>query len=170
MDIQTILVPVDFSSGSLQVTRQAAALARKLGAQLLVLHVAALPAGLTPQTQLHPPGADSTAGELLAADAAAHLAAFVDAARQLGAQARAVVELGPVVPTILAATTRYRADLVMLSTHGRSSLARLLLGSVAEGVVHGSPVPVMLVRRDAQGRAEDGESALEKQIAAESEG
>jgi len=40
----------------------------------------------------------------------------------------------------------WKADLIVLGTHGRSGLSRLLLGSVAEEVVRGTPVPVLLVR------------------------
>lgn len=41
---------------------------------------------------------------------------------------------------------RWEADLIVIGTHGRSGLNRLLLGSVAEGVVRGASVPVLLVR------------------------
>lgn len=41
---------------------------------------------------------------------------------------------------------RWQADLIAIGTHGRSGLSRLLLGSVAEGVVRGASVPVLLVR------------------------
>ena len=41
---------------------------------------------------------------------------------------------------------RWPADLIVIGTHGRSGLSRLLLGSVAEGVVRGASVPVLLVR------------------------
>ena len=44
------------------------------------------------------------------------------------------------------AATRERADLIAMSTHGRSGLDRLRFGSVAEGVVRRAPVPVLLVR------------------------
>lgn len=40
------------------------------------------------------------------------------------------------------------ANLIVIGTHGRSGLSRLLLGSVAEGVVRGSSVPVLLVRAE----------------------
>jgi nucleotide-binding universal stress UspA family protein len=43
---------------------------------------------------------------------------------------------------------RWPADLIVLGTHGRSGLSRLLLGSVAEGVMRGAPVPVLLVRAE----------------------
>jgi nucleotide-binding universal stress UspA family protein len=41
---------------------------------------------------------------------------------------------------------RWEADLIFMGTHGRMGIARLVLGSVAEGVVHIAPVPVLLVR------------------------
>jgi nucleotide-binding universal stress UspA family protein len=40
------------------------------------------------------------------------------------------------------------ADLIVIGTHGRSGLSRLLLGSVAEGVVRGASIPVLLVRAE----------------------
>ncbi|MGC2049239.1 MAG: universal stress protein [Gallionella sp.] len=42
----------------------------------------------------------------------------------------------------------WRADLIVIGTHGRSGISRLLLGSVAEGVARGTSVPVLLVRAD----------------------
>jgi nucleotide-binding universal stress UspA family protein len=41
---------------------------------------------------------------------------------------------------------RWEADLIVMGTHGRIGIARLVLGSVAEGVLHIAPVPVLLVR------------------------
>ncbi|HEY7322624.1 MAG TPA: universal stress protein [Candidatus Binatia bacterium] len=41
---------------------------------------------------------------------------------------------------------RWKADLIVMGTHGRIGIARLVLGSVAEGVLHDAPVPVLLVR------------------------
>jgi nucleotide-binding universal stress UspA family protein len=43
---------------------------------------------------------------------------------------------------------RWGADLIVIGTHGRSGLSRLLLGSVAEGVARGTSVPVLLVRAE----------------------
>jgi nucleotide-binding universal stress UspA family protein len=43
---------------------------------------------------------------------------------------------------------RWPADLIVIGTHGRSGISRLLLGSVAEGVVRGASVPVLLVRAE----------------------
>ncbi|HEU0219234.1 MAG TPA: universal stress protein [Gallionella sp.] len=43
---------------------------------------------------------------------------------------------------------QWQADLIVIGTHGRSGLSRLLLGSVAEGVVRGASIPVLLVRAE----------------------
>ena len=52
----------------------------------------------------------------------------------------------PVPRLILEAAQTLGADLIVMSTHGRSGLGRALLGSVAEAVTHRAPVPVLLVR------------------------
>lgn len=56
------------------------------------------------------------------------------------------VELGPAVSTIIDVAREVRADLIALATHGRGGLSRLVLGSVATGVVQRAAVPVMVVR------------------------
>jgi nucleotide-binding universal stress UspA family protein len=179
MNIRTILVPVDFSSCSLLVTRQAAQLAKQVGARLIVFHAAELPPGLSPEAKVRPDGVVQTAAEYVAADVRARLEPFAAAARAAGAEAAIDVELGAVVPTILAAADRLSADLIVLGTHGRTGLARLVLGSVAEGVAHRAHVPVMLVRREVRPEcnrescawcAEDGRSPAEDRISAETNG
>lgn len=57
----------------------------------------------------------------------------------------AVLE-GPVADAILDRAEETGADLIVMSTHGRSGMERWLLGSVAEKVVRGAKVPVMLIR------------------------
>lgn len=179
MNIQTILVPVDFSTCSMLVTRQAAGLAAKLGARVVVLHVATLPESLDAGAHVAPEGVDRTAGDYLVTDSLERLKPFVETAQELGAPAEASVRLGPVVPTILAAADADRADLILLGTHGRTGLARVVLGSVAEGVAHKAHVPVMLVRRESRPECarescewcpHDDRSPAEKRLAAESTG
>ena len=58
-----------------------------------------------------------------------------------------IVEPNDSIPTkILAEADKWGADLIVLGTHGRSGLPRLLLGSVAEEVIRNTTVPVHLVR------------------------
>lgn len=179
MNIHTILVPVDFSTCSMLVTRQAAGLAARLGAGLVLMHVAELPPGLSPETRVEVDGELRVAADYLIADTAARLAPFAEAARALGATATVEARSGPVVPTILEAADALRADLILLGTHGRTGLARALLGSVAEGVARHAHVPVMLVRRESHPECarescawcpHEGRSPAEERLGAEAEG
>lgn len=148
MNIQTILVPVDYSACSWEVAEAAGSLAAKLGAAVAVLHVGELPRGMTRGTLIRHDGVETSAADWVRADAAARLAPLVEAVRAHGVVANAVVEVGAVVPTILAVAEAGKADLIVMGTHGREGLARVVLGSVAEGVAHQAHVPVMLIRRE----------------------
>ena len=53
---------------------------------------------------------------------------------------------GPAAATIVEAAHARKVDLIVMSTHGRSGLGRLILGSVAEAVLRGTTVPVLIVR------------------------
>ncbi len=179
MDIRTILVPVDFSTCSLLVTRQAAGLGARLGARVVILHVAELPSDVKPDTHVRPEGADRTASDYLVADTRERLEPFAAAARELGATVDVDVRVGPVVSTIADTSTSIGADLIVMGTHGRTGLARLVLGSVAEGVAHVSHVPVMLVRRESRPECarescewcpHEGRSPAEQRLAGESQG
>jgi universal stress protein A len=179
MNIHTILVPVDFSVCSMGVVRQAASLAAKLQGSLHIVHVGDLPPGVTPQTQVGEQGHQQAAGELLSEDAERRMERFARAAREEGVEADVAEAFGVVAPTILALAKSTGADLIVMGTHGRSGLARLMLGSVAEAVVHGADVPVMLIRsqprpecgrQDCDWCAEGGRSQAEAQVDAERNG
>lgn len=64
----------------------------------------------------------------------------------LGTREPTVVE-GEVVSAILGFAEQRDADVIVMGSHGRSGLSRLVLGSVAEGVVRRSPIPVLVVRQ-----------------------
>lgn len=79
--------------------------------------------------------------------AGGYLQGTVDSLRRRGlGRVRASVWYGDADQAIANAATRERADLIAMSTHGRSGLDWLRFGSVAEGVVRRAPVPVLLVR------------------------
>jgi len=170
MMVKTILVPVDFSKCSTGVVHHAGELAKPLGARVVLLHVSELP----------PLGSEvMTQGHRLLADATARLQEMAERVRVHGVVAEVEARLGPIAPTIVAAARECSADLLVMGTHSRRGLARLVLGSVAEAVSHESAVPVLLIRREARpecGREScewcphEGRSPLEMQVAAESEG
>jgi nucleotide-binding universal stress UspA family protein len=142
-----LLVPLDGSEPSRRALAEAIALARALNARLRLMHVLD-PRLLLPQAMEggQPPE------QLLdqqSANGASLLDRAVDDARQAGVQVETVLRNDPPVRVsdqILAETRDWQADLVVMGTHGRRGLRRVLLGSDAESVLRASPVPVLLVR------------------------
>ena len=56
--------------------------------------------------------------------------------------------VGPPAAAIVEAAETQKADLIVMSTHGRSGLGRLILGSVAESVLRGTRKRILIVRAD----------------------
>jgi nucleotide-binding universal stress UspA family protein len=75
-----------------------------------------------------------------------YLAGIEKRLSQSGIAARSVVEIGPPAERIIACAKSNAADVIALSTHGRSGLSALMMGSVANKVLHYAEVPVLLVR------------------------
>jgi nucleotide-binding universal stress UspA family protein len=148
--VSRILVPTDFSGGAEAALRWARRLADALRARLIVLHVVDLTALAL--------AADPAGGAMAAAAVGVFDRVRDDARAQMRALAarvrptRTLVEEGPPRATILEVAGRERADLIVMGTHGRTGLARVLFGSVAEHVVRTSPVPVLTVRAPAARR------------------
>jgi nucleotide-binding universal stress UspA family protein len=59
---------------------------------------------------------------------------------------KTVVWYGPAAPTIVEAAETEKVDLIIMSSHGRGGAGRLIFGSVAESVLHGTRTPILLVR------------------------
>jgi len=147
-DIDTILVPNDFSDCAPGVVRRAAQLATALDAELVLMHSYEIPSGLTPETRIEPEskGPPVAVGEHLRSGAEGRMPAFVRLAEAEGARARALVRAGKPVDAILEAADEVGAGMIVMGTHGRRGLHRVLLGSVAEAVLRRSELPVMTVR------------------------
>ncbi len=138
------LVAVDFSATSRAALRVAHELAGVCEAQLVPLHV--VPEMLTSAA---PDPADPLRMKEAAASAAgrehaAELTRLV--ADELGEEVEVKVALGAPADTLALATEHLSTDLVIMGTRGRTGLAHLVLGSVAERTLRRSPVPVLCVR------------------------
>ena len=81
------------------------------------------------------------------AEAEAYLTPIAAELRTKGVRVRTMVRRGEPTGEILAAAREAKADLIAMTTHGRSGLGRLLFGSVAEAVLRQSEVPVFLMRQ-----------------------
>lgn len=82
-------------------------------------------------------------------EAEAYLAGIAAELRAKGVRVRSVIRRGEPVAAILDGAREAHADLIAMTTHGRSGFGRLLFGSVAEAVLRHSPVPVLLMRQTA---------------------
>jgi nucleotide-binding universal stress UspA family protein len=84
--------------------------------------------------------------EVLRVDAEEYLAPLAVELRAKGVRTTTQVRCGPAAEEIVAAAHEAGADLIAMTTHGRSGLGRLLFGSVAEAVLRESKLPVFLLR------------------------
>lgn len=145
--IRTILVPVDFSKSSRLALEYASSLATRYGAVVDVLHVWSVPEFMPPDT-LGISG--SHASELVAlvqGNAETALGKLAEEAARDGISIRRTrAEPGIASQVILDAIKHDRYDLVVMGTQGRTGLAHVLLGSVAERVVRHAACPVLTVR------------------------
>jgi nucleotide-binding universal stress UspA family protein len=144
---QKILVPIDGSATSARGLQEAIKLARLTGARLRLLHVVdelALATGLEAATMM--------TGDMMQL--------LREGGEKMLAKARARVEkagipvdtllrdslAGRVCDQVVDQAKAWRADLIVLGTHGRRGVGRMLLGSDAEMIVRLASVPVLLVR------------------------
>ncbi|HEY8368052.1 MAG TPA: universal stress protein [Thermodesulfobacteriota bacterium] len=138
----TVLHATDFSSGADAARREAIRMARLLGADLLIVHVVE-DIVVGPEV----PVADlDRVYEAQIAWAERELAARAAEARAAGIETRTRVLRGSTPDAIVRAAEAEGASLVVVGTHGRGGVRRLLLGSVAERIVRTSPCPVLTVR------------------------
>jgi len=138
-----ILVPVDGSSTSIRGLDEAIGLAKLGGGSLRLVHVldrVVFPGGETYTVDVF--GLLREAGERILQKMKAHAAAAgVDASTFLSE-----VLPGRVCDVVVEQAKEFGADLIVLGTHGRRGVSRLLVGSDAEQIVRVAPVPVLLVR------------------------
>jgi nucleotide-binding universal stress UspA family protein len=141
---QRIVVPTDFSDCS----QEAWSMAKRLGAaggELILAHV------LTEVPRFGEGFLNvQSASEIEAAArtwATAALEDWIAEARVEGLTARAMLRTGVPYQEIVGLARDERADLIVIGTHGRGGMNRVLLGSVADRVVRLAPCPVLTVRR-----------------------
>ncbi len=84
--------------------------------------------------------------EVARIDAEEYLAALAVDLRRRGIHVKTMVRRGDAAEEILKAARETNADVIAMTTHGRSGLGRLLFGSVAETVLRESQIPVLLLR------------------------
>ena len=159
MIIQHILVPTDFSPGSDEAVRYAFEIAVRLGARLHVLHVLENPfaAGAFMEMYSPPPG-DYFVDVERQAEERLRRSLTTDQQEQVGAVL--TTRMGVAATEILNRLEEApRIDLVVMATHGRGGVARLVMGSVADKVVRAADCPVLTMREHPQKVATPGRAA-----------
>ncbi len=138
-----ILVAIDFSEVTDAVVASATLIARLSDAEIRLLHVAAP----NPDFVGFEAGPDVVRDQVAHTLRAEHAALEALAARLKESNIRAtpLMVQGPTAQTIVEQTRRFAADLVVVGSHGHGRLRHLLTGSVAEGVLRDSTVPVLVV-------------------------
>jgi nucleotide-binding universal stress UspA family protein len=134
-NITKMLVPLDGSEAAASVLPFAADLAKSFGAKICLFQAVPEPVTAYPDVQ-----------EEVEASARQFLASAAERLSEQGVQADSVASFGNTVDGIVWAAEREKAELIVMSTHGRSGIGRMVLGSVADAVVRRASMPVILVR------------------------
>lgn len=140
MKLGKVLFPTDFSITSESALRLATALAREAGARLVIVHVK--------HDDIPPP---SDAGPIEIPQGSDEIALtrmlheFVPADNAVACEHHLLS--GDPAEEILRYAERQRVDLIVMATHGRTGLSRMLMGSVAEEIVRRAACPVLTVKQ-----------------------
>jgi nucleotide-binding universal stress UspA family protein len=162
MNWRTLLVPHDYSPCADRALRLAAELARHHGARIILAHVTQLAPGITADALI----ADKETGEMIRVDQYASKSAVREldqragSLRQDGVVVEVVTATGDVHERILELAADEKADMIVMGTNGRTGLAQLFIGSIAEKVLRHSPIPVLTVRDVPDGRRTTSEMVL----------
>jgi nucleotide-binding universal stress UspA family protein len=142
MKFDKILVPLDGSLFAEAALPKAVELIRNNDEATLILLRAAEASTL--------PGADPTDAQVtVVREAEEYLETMAERLREDGVPGvRTSVWYGAAAPSILEAARRTNPDLIVMSTHGRSGIGRLIVGSVAESVLRRTRTPIFLIRID----------------------
>jgi universal stress protein A len=146
LEIRTILAPTDFSQHAEGAIRYACGLAERLGATLHLLHVlpdVIVPVGPDPSLVTAVPPEYYSETEAQSREALERVVQ-PDWAKPAGL----VVEVrwGDPVDGVVSYARDRGIDLIVLSTHGRTGLSHVLMGSVAERILRDAPCPVLTIR------------------------
>jgi len=142
-----ILHATDFSPASRPAFAKALDMARRERAPLLIAHVLSPPTPMMTGEGYVTPSIWDEITQGYRRTAQKQLDALLSRAKRAGVRARGLLLEGtPAADVIVRAAKARHAGTIVLGTHGRSGVARMLLGSVAARVVASAPCPVMTVR------------------------
>ncbi|WP_457574478.1 universal stress protein [Desulfolithobacter sp.] len=140
VEINKIIIPVDFSSVTTKVVDYATGVADKLGAHVIFFHVVNDFKGYE-MMLVHP--SFNQMIEDLKKESTAKIEALVEDHKDLKEGAEGRIAVGDAVEEIIALAKAEKADMIIIGTHGTKGLEKILMGSTAEKVVKKAPCPVL---------------------------
>jgi len=143
LEIKNILVPVDFSEVAPFVVEWAKSFARKLGAKIKLIYVLedfSTYEGIYSNIQTF-----AEMENILMDAAQSSMEEFLKKYFSDFPEVESIIVKGDIVEKIIEVGEEVKADLIIMGTHGRKGLDKILFGSVAEGVVKNSPIPVVTI-------------------------
>jgi nucleotide-binding universal stress UspA family protein len=138
-----ILVPLDGSALSERAIEPAEKIAKAIGYEMVLFRVIDSPLERTPEAE---PEEERRKASASIEKATTYLKGVASRIDGKGIKTRIEVGVGYPHTAILALADKEDVAFIIMSTHGRTGLARVLMGSVAEKVVHATEHPVMLVK------------------------
>ena len=142
------LIPVDFSPGAGKAAEEALTLAAQFGARVWFLHVLD-PTPLYAYSDEDPISPALPIAPLMPEDIEEDWEFFLSALSLAKVPWEKRTEEGRPADKIVEYAHAIKADVIVMGTHGRSGLAHMFLGSVAEEVVRAAPCPVFTIRPEA---------------------
>jgi nucleotide-binding universal stress UspA family protein len=146
MNVRSILLPTDFSECAAYAVPAAAALARLTGARIVCLHVIEPIVPTVGWTPVAEPLPVADISDRLEDSAARELPKIAHAPEFAGLEVEDVIVHGEAASEIVRVARERAADLIVISSHGRTGWGRILFGSTAESVVRHAPCPVLVVK------------------------
>jgi nucleotide-binding universal stress UspA family protein len=142
-----ILVALDFSECSWLLADQAMDLAEKLDSHVVLTHIDELPNGVSAETPVKTEEGDEVSAEaFMNSHSQKRMGRYKELFDKRGLTTTTVVGRGPVAETLLETAKEHDVNLIMMGTHGRRGMSRLLAGSVAEKVQRFADCPVWTSR------------------------
>jgi len=144
----TILVPIDYSDCTRDVLAQAERLAAALGADIELMHIVQLPPEVPPGAMFTPTynPTPRTAIQHLCDAAQKRLEGLRAVVSARGFTVKCTLEVGGVSDMVVKHAEETSPDFIVMGTHGRRGIGRLMLGSVTESVIRSTPCPVVVTR------------------------
>jgi universal stress protein A len=155
LQLQKILLPTDFSGCANYAVPYAAAIARATGATIVCLHVVEPIVPAVGYSGLAEPMPIADISEQLEDSAERELPQLAECDELNGLEVEEVIVHGDPAAEIVRVASEREVDLIVVSSHGRTGLGRIIFGSTAEAVVRHAICPVLVVKPPPQEEESD---------------